>query len=76
MARKTAEKVEQKETEFEYVVVSEISRELLQERVISYIANGYIPIGGVAIDKVKVPFEDEKTLFYQAVVKLEIVQIA
>lgn len=58
-----------KQPEYEYIVVSEGSKELLQERVNYYIGVGYAPAGGIAVLPLRLPFEGVTFEFFQAMVK-------
>lgn len=55
--------------EIEYIIVSESSKVLLQDKVNYYIGAGYAPIGGIAIVQGRVPYEGVTFDFYQAMVK-------
>lgn len=58
-----------KQSELEYIIVSERQRDLLQERVNYYIGAGYVPVGGITVITGREPFEGVTFEFFQAMVK-------
>lgn len=58
-----------KQPELEYIIVSESSKLLLQERVNYYIGVGYVPTGGVAVQVGHNVYGETTFDFHQAMVR-------
>ena len=56
-------------TEHEYIIVSDCSKDALQQRVNEYISAGYEPTGGIAVYPGRTPFGDPYVTFYQAMIR-------